>query len=300
MMSLLLVLVLGALALTQAENDETMAMNFLNQYHYLSTSRSGNHDVESAIKHFQRFAGIKVTGRLDSATIRQMKKPRCGMPDDAAGSDRVRRYKTGSKWRKTSLMYYIQFGQDLPQGTQERIFQKALQYWADVSALSFTRTKYPERADIKISFGYGTHWGVSGEQRCGYPFDGAGKVLAHAFFPEDGRAHFDEAETYTDGTSRGTNLLWVATHEFGHALGLDHSEVRNAIMYPYYTGYVDNMRLHSDDIAGIQYLYGYGNGGGGNGGGFCEDGNPECHLWQYLCQEHDYVIENCKKTCGTC
>lgn len=129
-----------------------LLQNFLNQYHYLSTSRSGNHDVESAIKHFQRFAGIKVTGRLDSATIRQMKKPRCGMPDDAAGSDRVRRYKTGSKWRKTSLMYYIQFGQDLPQGTQERIFQKALQYWADVSALSFTRTKYPERADIKIRY----------------------------------------------------------------------------------------------------------------------------------------------------
>ena len=106
------------------------------------------------------------------------------------------------------------------------------------------------------SFGYNSHGGVRGERRCGYPFDGAGKVLAHAFFPEDGRAHFDEAETYTDGTSRGTNLLWVATHEFGHALGLDHSEVRAAIMYPYYTGYVPNMRLHSDDIAGIQYLYG--------------------------------------------
>ena len=106
------------------------------------------------------------------------------------------------------------------------------------------------------SFGYNSHGGVRGERRCGYPFDGAGKVLAHAFFPEDGRAHFDEAETYTDGTSRGTNLLWVATHEFGHALGLDHSEVRDAIMYPYYTGYVPNMRLHSDDIAGIRYLYG--------------------------------------------
>lgn len=126
--------------------------NFLNQYHYLSSSRSGNHDVDSAIRHFQRFAGLKVTGRLDSATIRQMRKPRCGMPDDAAGSDRVRRYKTGSKWRKTSLTYFIQFGRDLPQGTQERIFRKALQYWADVSALSFTRTSSPQRADLKIRY----------------------------------------------------------------------------------------------------------------------------------------------------
>lgn len=27
-------------------------------------------------------------------------------------------------------------------------------------------------------------------------------------------------------------------------------------MYPYYTGYTPNMQLHSDDIAGIQSLYG--------------------------------------------
>ena len=97
---------------------------------------------------------------------------------------------------------------------------------------------------------------MSGEARCGYPFDGQGKVLAHAFFPEDGRAHFDEDETFTDGTSSGTNLLWVATHEFGHALGIEHSDVRDAIMYPYYTGYVAGMQLHSDDIAAIRSLYG--------------------------------------------
>ena len=27
-------------------------------------------------------------------------------------------------------------------------------------------------------------------------------------------------------------------------------------MYPYYTGYVEGMKLHSDDIAAIQSLYG--------------------------------------------
>ena len=133
-------------------NDFFLLQNFLNQYHYLSTSRSGNHNVESAIRRFQRFAGLEETGQLDSETIRLMKKPRCGMPDDAAGSDRMRRYKTGSKWRKTSLTYYIQFGRDLPQGDQERIFRRALQYWADVSALSFSRVSSPQRADLKIRY----------------------------------------------------------------------------------------------------------------------------------------------------
>ena len=94
------------------------------------------------------------------------------------------------------------------------------------------------------------------EGTCPYPFNGPGDVLAHGFFPEDGRVHFDEDESYTDGTSNGVNLLWLATHEFGHALGLKQSNVNGAIMFPYAPSYVDGMQLHSDDIAGIQYLYG--------------------------------------------
>lgn len=104
------------------------------------------------------------------------------------------------------------------------------------------------------------HGGTNVEQTCPYPFDGPGGVLAHAYFPEDGRAHFDEDETYTHNTPSGTNLLWVGVHEFGHSLGLQHSNVQGAVMYPYYTGYVPNMQLHSDDIAGIQSLYGKGHG----------------------------------------
>ena len=57
---------------------------FLNEYDYLSTSRSGNHDVESAIKDFQRFAGLEVICELDEPTIRLKKTPRCGNPDDVA------------------------------------------------------------------------------------------------------------------------------------------------------------------------------------------------------------------------
>ena len=122
---------------------------FLSQYHYISPTRSGNHDVETAIRRFQEFTGLSVTGELNEQTIAQMKKPRCGMADvDEEG--RVKRYKTGSKWSKKDLTYFVEYGADLPQDLQDKIFAKALKFWSDVSGLSFSQASSASSADIKI------------------------------------------------------------------------------------------------------------------------------------------------------
>lgn len=79
--------------------------------------------------------------------------------------------------------------------------------------------------------------------------------MAHATFPEDGSCHFDEGETWVVNTT-GTDLFIIAAHEFGHILGLDHSNVRSALMYPFYGGYTPNYMIDADDKAAIVAHYG--------------------------------------------
>ncbi|KAM9829179.1 matrix metalloproteinase-9 [Syngnathus typhle] len=68
-------------------------------------------------------------------------------------------------------------------------------------------------------------------------------------------ASYDDDKKWGFCRDKGYSLFLVAAHEFGHALGLDHSSIRQALMYPMYT-YVEDFSLHRDDVAGIQYLYG--------------------------------------------
>ena len=54
----------------------------------------------------------------------------------------------------------------------------------------------------------------------------------------------------------GTNLLQTAAHEFGHSLGLSHTDDNAALMAPFYRGYEVKPKLNEDDIKAIQALYG--------------------------------------------
>jgi len=48
---------------------------------------------------------------------------------------------------------------------------------------------------------------------------------------------------------------FTATHEIGHALGLSHSKVEDAVMWPYYDAQLGP--VHPDDIAAVHAIYGW-------------------------------------------
>ena len=67
--------------------------------------------------------------------------------------------------------------------------------------------------------------------------------------------------TGSSGCSGGAYIEDIAAHEFGHALGLQHSSSSDATMYANYSSCSQGMRnLSSDDIAGAQELYADGPG----------------------------------------
>lgn len=208
-----------------------------------------------ALHHYQQFLGLPISDRLDEATAVEMSMPRCGVPDQGELSGLGEFVAAGNRWPKTDLTYGFQeFTTELTPQQIRSAIAAAFRLWSQVTPLRFREVAMTSNPDIVIRF-------VLGDHNDGTPFDGVGNVLAHAFSPPPnggslaGDTHFDDAETWSVTIpATGTDLVTVAAHEFGHALGLAHSPVRGALMAPTYRG--PQRFLAQDDVDGIQSIYG--------------------------------------------
>jgi len=129
----------------------------------------------------------------------------------------------------------------------KNVIQQAFQAWAAVTPLTFQEVPANSQSDLQIQFA---------------PIDGPLNILGETCPPSSpcaGQIQFDSAETWTMGppqSEQDLSFLAVATHEFGHGIGLLHSSDPSALMYYAYSPY--NLKPGPDDIQGAQRLYGPG------------------------------------------
>ncbi|KZV35370.1 Metalloendoprotein 1 precursor [Dorcoceras hygrometricum] len=223
---------------------------------YLHPNKLGNetnfdNHLENAIKQYQEFYSLKVTGVVDINMITSLRIPRCGVPDFSSSQTHFKSLYTlfpgTPRWDKIRLTYHMD--ERVTESHKAGIVQ-ALRAWEYVTHFRFYYMSEigDTEPDIKISFKRGDHG-------CDNPFSETSIGIAHSFPPPDGRVHFNAHKAWaTDGTLYAFDVFTTALHELGHVLGLDHSTNTESIMFP---TIVKGQRkyLHSDDIDGINALY---------------------------------------------
>lgn len=188
-----------------------------------------------------------------------MSLPRCGVNDNVKTgiNTKSKRFVLGeSRWVVKELTYRIsKYSTKLGNQEVDEVIARAFNVWSKHIDLIFTASAYAYPVDIDIRFEEYVH-------DCQYslPFDGPLGEFGHAAFPSDNAfVHFDDSENWTIENSKLTdiNLFHIAIHEFGHALGLDHSDVPSAVMTATYHpfNFDSQYSLDLDDIKVGFYLF---------------------------------------------
>jgi matrixin len=168
-------------------------------------------------------------------------------------------YTASGSWNRSQVAYRINPANlDLPEAAVEAAVRAGASVWAQQSQASFAFT-YGGLSTQTTNTNDGVNLVVFRNSSSGGAIattywwsNGSGIIDADIVF-------WDAAFRFFSGTSGCTGGFYIediAAHEFGHALGLGHSALSSATMYPSTSSCNQrNRTLDPDDVAGVQFLY---------------------------------------------
>jgi hypothetical protein len=228
---------------------------FLRRLGYLDSTleKFDDDELSAALRHYQSFYRLPVTGSFDDATAAQMTRPRCSVPDLPLRESTAGAVFGAPRWSGPIVTFGIVTPPSvLGAAAALSALTAAAALWDAVISISLVPSV---TSDIEAHF-LRRHHGDA------LPFDGPGGDLGHASgpppHPTAGRMHHDDEESWGVALpipTGGFDLVTHFAHELGHALGLPgHSSDPAALMFGSYTG--PHRFLAPDDISRIQTIYG--------------------------------------------
>ncbi|XP_054824724.1 metalloendoproteinase 2-MMP-like [Prosopis cineraria] len=235
--------------------------DYFQLFGYLNSTLNSNFtdefsaELESAIKYFQKTFHLNATGQPDNATASLITLPRCGFPDVINGSITVTENSTTpfTKWwqeGKIEFTYAFSPENETMTTSLKVVFSDAFSRWSVVTRLNFTETTSFNESDIRIMFLsldgqlglVGGGWLDKTTMSWGIVLDVDEKWV----LPSQNSTESDELDLET-----------VVMHQIGHVLGLSHSAIEEAVMYPFnLASKKRKVDFAKDELERIQQFYG--------------------------------------------
>ncbi|GAU39740.1 hypothetical protein TSUD_219840 [Trifolium subterraneum] len=220
-------------------NSSTLHSNFTDEF---------TENLQSGIIKFQRYFNLSVTGQLDKDTYNIISQPRCGVPDIVNGITTTL-FKPWWRNAEKKLLTYGFHPKNNVTDDVKSLFQDAFNRWSNVTSLEFTETTSFNGSDIHIAF---------------LTLDGKGGTVGGGYINNSvnvGSIYLNADEQWMLSNENvidddDVDLESVVMHQIGHLLGLGHSYVKEAIMYPIVLPEKKIKLVNVDDLQRIQQIYG--------------------------------------------
>ena len=174
-------------------------------------------------------------------------------------------FTTYAKWGTSNVAFYVNpANSDVSQNAAISAIQSAMSSWNTQAGTPFRLSYGGQVSD--------TATGYDKKNLILFRNSSSGSAIATTYswwttsntLLDSDIVFWDGARTFFTGTSgcaSGAYIEDIAAHELGHAIGLSHSNLSDATMYPSYSTCSQALRsLSADDIAAARSLYGTGSG----------------------------------------